>query len=133
MTSKLYKKSDYPELARWWREAWCPIPHESQLDTIGYIGYYRDVPLCAVFAYRCKDVPVAWLEHFITNPDCESAMDKMRAVRAMMDSMLTQLADEGYAMVRGVTWSETLGKVCNRQWGFEIIDKECTNMSLMLN
>lgn len=133
MTSKLYKESDYDMLSRWWRESHCPVPHKSQLDTLGYIGYNNDTPMCAVFAYMCKDVPVAFLEHFVTSPDGFTTMQKMKAVLSMMDAMLNKLAEEGYAMVRGTTWSKTLGRVCHRRWGFEIIDDKCTNMSLLIN
>lgn len=133
INTKNYKKSDYPELSRWWKESCCPIPHESQLDTLGVIGYQQNTPTCAVFAYRCSDVPIVFLEHFVTNPDVEGAMVKMKAVLEMMSSILGQLEEDGYQMVRGTTWSKTLGKVCKRYWGFQIIDDGCTNMSLMLN
>ena len=133
MTSKLYTEQDYDMLADWWRGSFCPVPHKTQLETLGYIGYNNDKPMCALFAYRCKDVPIAFLEHFITTPEDYTAMQKMKAVVSMMDAMLDHLGEEGYVMVRGTTWSKTLGRVCNRRWGFEIIGDGCTNMSLMLN
>lgn len=132
MNTRIYKESDYDEIKHWWLEAGCPAPHPSQLETTGVIGLVDDQPVCAVWVYRCIDVPIAWLEHFVTNPAGGSAMRKMLAVIAMMDEAMSTLKDEGYQMIRATTWSSTLGKVCEKRWGFQIIDEESTNMSLIV-
>lgn len=132
MNTRKYINSDYDELKHWWTDAGYKAPHPSQLDTTGVIGMVDDQPVCAVWIYRCLDLPIAWLEHFVTNPAGGDAMRKMKAIIAMMDRVFSILKDEGYQMVRGVTWSKTLGRVCKKYWGFEIIDDGCTNMSLIL-
>jgi len=50
----------------------------------------------------------------------------------MMDRMLSILREDEYQIIRGTTWSKTLGKICAKRWGFEIIDNNATNLSLML-
>jgi len=53
-------------------------------------------------------------------------------VVAMMERILKDLSDDGYQIIRGTTWSLTLAKICKKRWGFEIIDEESVNMSLLL-
>lgn len=132
MNSKIYIQADYDTLADWWTENDCPSPHPSQLQTLGVIGYADSEPACAVWAYLSKGVPVAFLEHFVSNPDVTSPMKKMRAVVNMMDKMLEELSDEGYQLVRATTWSKTLGRVCKKRWGFQVIDDGATNLSLIM-
>jgi len=132
MKTRAYKESDYDMIKQWWLEAGCPAPHPSQLETTGVIGLVDDQPVCAVWIYRCIDVPIAWLEHFVTNPLGGAAMRKMKAVIAMMDKVMSILKEDGYQMIRATTWSSTLGKVCKKRWGFQIIDGESTNMSLII-
>lgn len=132
MNSKIYTESDYDMLASWWERQGCPIPHSSQLMTLGVIGYANDVPVAAVWGYMSKGVPVAFLDHFITNPDVKSTSTKLRGVTRMMDRMLDELVEDGYQLIRATTWSKTLGKVCARKWGFEVIDNESTNLSLLI-
>jgi hypothetical protein len=79
-----------------------------------------------------QGVAVAFLEHLVTNPDVKSPMKKMRAVQYMMDHMLDILECDGYQLIRGTTWSDTLAKICQKRWGFEIIDDNSINMSLLL-
>jgi hypothetical protein len=50
----------------------------------------------------------------------------------MMDHMLDILECDGYQLIRGTTWSDTLAKICKKRWGFEIIDDNSINMSLLL-
>jgi hypothetical protein len=132
MRVRLYKDSDYEMVAKWWDVSGCPIVAPSQLETLGMIGYEGDTPACAVWAYMSQGVAVAFLEHLVTNPEIKSPMKKMRAVQYMMDHMLDILQCDGYQLIRGTTWSETLAKICKRRWGFDIIDSNAHNMSLLL-
>lgn len=127
-----FKDEDYDILKTWWKETGCPVPHLSQLQTLGVIGYDGDTPACAVFAYKSDGVAVAFLEHLITNPEVTSPMRKMQAVTEMMDRVLDELDADGYQVIRGTTWSLTLAKICKKRWGFQIIDEESVNMSLFL-
>ena len=132
MKTRLFTNNDHKMISNWWLETGCPVPHLSQLQTIGVIGYADNEPACAVWAYKSEGVAVAFLEHLITNPAIKSPMAKMRAVVAMMERILKDLSDDGYQIIRGTTWSLTLAKICKKRWGFEIIDEESVNMSLML-
>ena len=132
MNSKIYTSADYDTLANWWEGNNSSTPHSSQLMTLGVIGYVDDVPVAAVWGYMSKGVPVAFLDHFITNPDVKSTSTKLRGVTRMMDRMLDELSEDGYQLIRATTWSKTLGKVCAKKWGFEIIDNESTNLSLLI-
>lgn len=128
----LFTDRDYDTLKSWWKETGCPVPHLSQLQTLGVIGYDGDTPACAVFAYKSDGVAVAFLEHLITNPAVKSPMRKLRAVTGMMEFILDELEADGYQIIRGTTWSLTLAKICKKRWGFQIIDEESVNMSLFL-
>jgi hypothetical protein len=132
VNSKIYTSSDLDTLASWWSDNDSVTPHESQLSTLGVIGYVDDVPVAAVWAYMSVGVPVAFLEHFITNPDVKSTSTKLRGVTHMMDRILDELSEDGYQLIRATTWSKTLGKVCARKWGFEVVDNESTNLSLLI-
>ena len=132
MNSKIYIEADYPVVADWWTENNCPTPHSTQLQTLGVIGYADGEPACAGWAYMSKGVPVAFLDHFITNPDITSPMKKMRAVVSMMETILDELSEDGYQLIRATTWSETLGRVCHKRWGFQVVDDGATNLSLLL-
>ena len=130
-TAKFTDK-DYETISQWWEDSYCPVPHLSQLQTLGLVTSVDGEPVCAVWAYRSRGVAVAFLEHLVTNPAFKSPMGKLRAVQGMMDKMLSILREDEYQIIRGTTWSKTLGKICKKRWGFEIIDDNCTNLSLML-
>jgi len=134
MRTRLFKDSDYEMVQKWWVASGSPVVSLSQLQTLGLIGYTSDnEPACALWAYRSKGVGVAFLEHLVTNPKVTSPMKKMKAVQYMMDHMLDILKMDGYQMIRGTTWCDTLAKICKKRWGFEIIDDNSINMSLILN
>ena len=118
---------------KWWVASGSPVVNLSQLQTIGLIGYTSDnEPACALWAYRSKGVGVAFLEHLVTNHKVKSPMKKMKAVQYMMDHMLDILQQDGYQMIRGTTWCDTLAKICEKRWGFQIIDDNSINMSLLV-
>lgn len=127
-----YEREDYTYLRNWWVESECPVPHQSQLDTLGYIGWLNDVPVCAVWAYKSEGVAVAFLEHLVTNPEVSAPFAKLQAVKLMMDHILADLKNDGYQLIRGVTWSPVLAKICKKHWGFNLIDDKAQNMSLMI-
>ena len=128
----LFTDRDYDTLKSWWKETGCPVPHLSQLQTLGVIGYDGDTPACAVFAYKSDGVNVAFLEHLITNPAVKSPMRKIKAMNGMMEFILDELEADGYQIIRGTTWSTTLARACKKRWGFQILDVDSVNMSLFL-
>jgi len=127
-----FEDKDYGTISQWWRDSGCPVPHLSQLQTLGLVTSVDEEPVCAVWAYKSEGVAVAFLEHLVTNPAFKSPIRKLRAVTAMMDRILSILREDEYQIIRGTTWSKTLGKICAKRWGFEIIDNNATNLSLML-
>ena len=132
MDTRLFTNKDYDMLSSWWAGNEMPVVHLSQLQTTGVIGYAKGEPACCMFAYKCEDVAIAFLDHFIVNPFIDSMFAKLGAIQSMMDEMLSILKEEGYQLIRAVTWSNTFGKVCKKRWGFELIDDRSVNMSLML-
>jgi hypothetical protein len=133
MKVRLFKDSDHEMVAKWWKVAGAPVVALSQLQTMGLIGYTSDdEPACAMWVYKSEGVAVAFLEHLVTNPEVTSPMKKMRAVQFMMDFMLEQLYMDGFQMIRGITWSDTLAKICQRRWGFQLIDDNAKNLALIL-
>ena len=128
-----FNNEDYSIIKDWWADSGCPVPHLTQLQTPGWIGYHNETPVCAVFADRSDSVPVAFLEHIITNPEVKSPMRKLKVVTAMMDRVIGELDNNGYQIIRGTTWSKTLAKICKKRWGFQIIDDKSVNMSLLLS
>jgi hypothetical protein len=133
MRTRLFKDSDYEMVQKWWVASGCPPVNLSQLQTIGLIGYTDDdEPACAIWAYRSEGVGVAFLEHLITSPNITTQMTKMRVLRHTVDQMITTLKDDGYSMIRACTWSPTFAKVCQRDWGFELIGDNYNNLSVIV-
>ena len=133
MKTRLFKDSDYEMIQQWWVAHGCPAVNLSQLQTIGLIGYTdNDEPACAIWAYRSEGVGVAFLEHLITSPDITTQMTKMRVLRHTVDKMISTLNEDGYSMIRACTWSPTFAKVCQRDWGFELIGDNYNNLSVIV-
>jgi len=128
-----FEDKDYETISQWWRDSGCPVPHLSQLQTLGLVTSVDGEPVCAVWAYKSEGVAVAFLEHLVTNPAFKSPIRKLRAVTAMMDMVIGELDTDGYQIIRGTTWSKTLAKICKKRWGFQIIDDKSVNMSLLLS
>lgn len=133
MRVKPYKsETDYKMLQRWWVASGCPVVDASQLETLGMIGYTEDnEPACAVFAYLSFGVGVAFLEHFITNPELKSPIKKLKASEYLLNHMLGTLEEDGYELIRMSTWSKTLAKVCQKRFGFQLIGDGYHNLSLL--
>ena len=124
---------DYETLRQWWVASDCPVVDASQLKTKGMIVYNDSGdPVCAVFAYLSVGVGVAFLEHFITNPDVTSPIEKLKASDCLLNKMLDDLAHDGYQLIRASTWSETLAKVMEKRLGFQPIGSGYHNLSLIV-
>ena len=134
MRVKLYNgDTDYEMLQRWWVASGTPVVNASQLETLGMISYTDDnQPACAVFAYLSKGVSVAFLEHFISSPMVKSPIQKLKASDYLLNHMLDILSCDGYQLVRASTWSETLAKVCQKRFGFQLIGNNYHNLSLIV-
>jgi len=130
---RLYtEKQDYPTIASWWQEQGCHVPHASQLDTLGVMVSVDDEDVAYICAYLAVGVGVAHLDHLVTNPAFKSPTGKLRAVKAMMSAMLTTLRDNDYQLVKAVTWSKTLSKICTRKLGFKRVGGDFEQITAIL-
>lgn len=131
--TRLYsEKQDYPTLSKWWQDQECPVPHPTQLDTLGVMVSVDDEDVAYICAYLAVGVGVAHLDHLITNPAFKSPGRKLAAIRAMLESMFRVLKDNDYQLIKAFTWSKTLSRVCQQKLGWQRVGGGYENLSVMI-
>lgn len=126
------ERRDYPTIAEWWEAQHCAVPHPSQLDTLGVVVSDGDEDVAYICAYMAVGVGVAHLDHLVTNPACDRPMAKLRAIRALMAEILRILKENDYQLIKAVTWSETLSRICTKKLGFLRVGGGFENLSLLM-
>ena len=126
------ERRDYSMIAEWWQAQGNVVPDASQLDTLGVIVSDGDQDVAYICAYLSVGVGVAHLDHLVTNPACRAPMAKLRAIRALMSEILRICKDNDYQLIKAVTWSKTLSRVCQRKLGFMRVGGGFENLSVIL-
>ncbi len=126
------EKKDYPTLAAWWREHDCHVPDASQLDTLGIIVSVDGEDVAYICAYLSVGVGVAHLDHLVTNPYYNNPIAKLRAIKKLMREMFYELKKMDYQLIKAVTWSKTLSRICQREFKFLRVGGEYENLSLII-
>ena len=75
---RLDNETDYPMIAAWWTRRGGVPPPLALLPPVGVVSLDGDLPVACAFLYECKGGNVAMVEWEATNPDCHSAMTKIR-------------------------------------------------------
>jgi len=65
---KVFTSEDYGMIKSWWEGHDAPVVPEHGLSRTGLIAYSGDKPVAAAWLYS-TDSSVAFLEHFVSNPD----------------------------------------------------------------
>ena len=76
---------DYNLLASWWTRRGGDAPPRSLLPELGVIAEEGGAPMACAFLYEIKGGVLAIVEWEATNPDCPSAMAKIRALNMVFD------------------------------------------------
>jgi len=133
IATRIYsEKQDYPTISAWWQEQHCAVPHPSQLDTLGLMVSEDGEDVAYICAYLAVGVGVAHLDHLVTNPACNRPLAKLKAIRVMMAEMMRVLKDNDYQLVKAVTWSKTLSRICQKKLGWQRVGGDFENLSMIL-
>lgn len=132
ITTRIYKQEDYDTISGWWADQSCYVPDHTQLDTLGVIASDDGTDVCYMCAYCVSGVAIAFLDHLVTNPGYKRAVGKLKAVDAMMSEILQTLRARGYQLIKAVTWSDTLSKICQKRYGFKPLGGELKGLTMIL-
>lgn len=92
-------EQDYPVIKTWWERRGAEAPHFALLPPVGVIAERDGVPIACAFLYQDVGGSVAMVEWEATNPDCNSAMETIRALNTVFDFFEKYAVNEGFLVV----------------------------------
>jgi len=106
---RLYKKSDFPMIRKWWIKHNHKIIKENLLSDTGVVVEKNGEALAAGWAYlsNSKLAQIGWI---VSNPDCKPK-EKVIAVYDVMECLEKMLKDQGYETIQMISDHSALTKM----------------------
>lgn len=117
---------DLEIIAPWWTAHNHPIIPAMALPKVGILVVDQDdTGRAAGWLYECNSASVAWIEWIVTNPE-NSPFMSMRAVRILIDFLVLEATQSGYAILLSTCRQKSLGKLLEKA-GFAPSDEEVSH------